>query len=196
MVGLVGSLSVQAQTHRVPRTDSLGMDARLFFRVHSWESPAASVWLGTTDRSAYPVFLGTAPALFALGERGPAATTGMSMATALAGALVWKRISGRERPYARWSHVRPRPGYPGTRHLSPDASLPSGHMAMATALATALTLESRSTWVAGGSSAWAASVGVSRVWLGVHHPGDILAGAVLGVGAGIAAHLVVHAVQR
>jgi membrane-associated phospholipid phosphatase len=32
--------------------------------------------------------------------------------------------------------------------------------------------------------------------LGVHHPADILAGAALGVGAGIATHLVVMAVQR
>lgn len=207
------SLSVHGQAPRTPSpyllelevrnsiqlhtpVDSLGFDARLFFRLHGWESNVAPVWLGSADRSAYPVFLGTAPLLFALGQQDTAVTTGISVVTAFAGALVLKRISGRTRPYARWSHVQPRSGYPGTRHLSPNASLPSGHAALAAAVATSLTLEGRSPWVAGGSMAWAASVGVSRVWLGVHYPGDVLAGTALGVGVGVAAHLLVNAIQR
>lgn len=180
----------------VVKRDSLGFDARLFYRVNNWESRAAPIWLGTADYSAYPVFLGTAPVLFAVGGRDQAAAAGISMAAAFAGALVIKRLSRRDRPYARWSDVHLRQGYPGTRHLSPSASLPSGHAAIASALATSVALQSRSPWVVGGSAAWAASVGVSRVWLGVHYPGDVLAGAALGVGAGVAAHLLVSAIQR
>ncbi|GGU12411.1 bifunctional phosphatase PAP2/diacylglycerol kinase family protein [Streptomyces violascens] len=63
-------------------------------------------------------------------------------------------------------------------------SFPSGHAASAAAFVTGVALESR---------AWGAalapvgfSVAASRVYTGVHYPGDVVAGAALGVGAALA----------
>jgi undecaprenyl-diphosphatase len=57
----------------------------------------------------------------------------------------------------------------------------SGHAANSFALATFLSLIFRNKWATIGLFIWAAMVSFSRVYLGVHYPGDVLGGAVLGV---------------
>jgi undecaprenyl-diphosphatase len=56
----------------------------------------------------------------------------------------------------------------------------SGHAANAFALATFLSLLYRRRWVIAGMMCWAALVSYSRIYLGVHYPGDVLCGALLG----------------
>ncbi|MFF7788696.1 diacylglycerol kinase family protein [Streptomyces sp. NPDC007991] len=75
------------------------------------------------------------------------------------------------------------------RKRVPTATLPSGHAASAAAFATGVALE---------SPAWgtvvapvAASVALARVGGGPHVPGDVLAGAALGVGAAFAVRAMV-----
>jgi membrane-associated phospholipid phosphatase len=63
--------------------------------------------------------------------------------------------------------------------LPPTASFPSGHATVAFACATALTLAVPRLAVA--FYALAALIAFSRVYVGVHYPGDILAGALLGL---------------
>lgn len=64
-----------------------------------------------------------------------------------------------------------------------DASMPSGHTSGAFATATALSLKYPKWYVIAPSYLWAASVGYSRMHLGVHYPSDVLAGAVVGAGS-------------
>ena len=65
-----------------------------------------------------------------------------------------------------------------------DASFPSDHATAAFAIATAIWLR----WRAAGAVALvlAAVLAVGRVAVGVHYPGDVVAGAALGTGAAVA----------
>ena len=61
-------------------------------------------------------------------------------------------------------------------------SFPSGHTSDAFATATAISLAFPKWYVIVPSYLWACSAGYSRMHLGVHYPGDVLGGAVIGAG--------------
>ncbi|MCB9162525.1 MAG: phosphatase PAP2 family protein [Caldilineaceae bacterium] len=88
--------------------------------------------------------------------------------------------------------MRPRPPllYPVRLTIPPPAyaSFPSGHTSLvfANAVVMALYLRRRRWWILG--LGWAASVGVSRLYLGHHFPSDVFAGAVMGAALGAAAY--------
>jgi membrane-associated phospholipid phosphatase len=77
---------------------------------------------------------------------------------------------------------------PGTRNVRMPASrsFPSGHAASASAFATVVGHELP--WTAVPLQVLASAVAYSRVHTGVHYPGDVLAGALLGASCG---HLVI-----
>jgi membrane-associated phospholipid phosphatase len=89
-----------------------------------------------------------------------------------------KSVSGRRRP------DRAGAGVPSARHVAMPSSpsFPSGHSASAFAFATAVSRDSP--WLAIVMQFLAGSVAYSRVHTGVHYPGDAVAGALLGAGAG------------
>lgn len=64
--------------------------------------------------------------------------------------------------------------------LPASTSFPSGHAASAAAFATGVAIEQPR--LAAPVGALAAAVAVSRVYTGVHYPGDVLAGAAIGMG--------------
>jgi membrane-associated phospholipid phosphatase len=68
-------------------------------------------------------------------------------------------------------------------------SMPSGHTTFAFALATSWSLSAGRWYVTAPALTWASGVALSRVWLGVHYPSDILVGVLLGGGVGLAAHV-------
>ena len=73
-------------------------------------------------------------------------------------------------------------------------SFPSGHATVAFASATILALAvPRLRWPL---FALAALIAFSRVYVGVHYPGDVLAGAVLGVGIATALRMLARALRR
>jgi undecaprenyl-diphosphatase len=57
----------------------------------------------------------------------------------------------------------------------------SGHAANTFALATFISLLFRNKWVTMGLVFWAMVVSYSRIYLGVHYPGDVIGGALVGV---------------
>ncbi len=75
--------------------------------------------------------------------------------------------------------IIPTPGFP---------SFPSGHAAIAFAVAVLLALVARrrAVWAAGLLGA--AAIAFSRVYLGVHYPSDLVAGALLGASVGAAVY--------
>ncbi len=62
-------------------------------------------------------------------------------------------------------------------------SFPSGHTSAAFSAAASLSFNFPKWYVIAPSFLWAASVGYSRMELGVHYPTDVLAGALIGTGS-------------
>lgn len=89
------------------------------------------------------------------------------------------------------------PGWENMRYLSVDNvfvdtaslggsfSFPSGHSQCAGGLFTALALWFNKRWVTVAAAALTLGVMLSRVYLGVHFPGDVLVGAALGVASSL-----------
>jgi undecaprenyl-diphosphatase len=105
--------------------------------------------------------------------------TALAVALAAERTLYWTLKNSLRRP-------RPQVAVPGFRSLitaSDQFSFPSGHTSAAFLLATMLTL------FYGGPFAvvlaWACGVAMSRVLLGVHFPGDTVAGATMGAGTAL-----------
>lgn len=90
---------------------------------------------------------------------------------------------------AKWVARRPRPllqDVPSVRQLARQprtTSFPSGHSATAAAFATGVALESP--WVAVPVAVAATGVAYGRVHIGVHYPGDVLAGIAVGIGCAV-----------
>ncbi|MFE7358273.1 bifunctional phosphatase PAP2/diacylglycerol kinase family protein [Streptomyces sp. NPDC057543] len=148
--------------------------------------PGAGPVLPRLSRSADHglLWLGAAAALAALGGSARArraALRGMAslgVASAVTNTL-GKSAVRRQRPLLD--------AVPVIRRLTRQpitTSFPSGHAASAAAFATGVALESKG-WGA-VVAPLALSVAASRVYTGVHYPSDVLAGAVLGVGAALA----------
>jgi undecaprenyl-diphosphatase len=87
----------------------------------------------------------------------------------------------------KYSVARPRPfvTYPDLNPYETyrDYSFPSGHASYAFCAATSLSLCYPRWYVVAPSYLWAAMVGCSRLYLGVHYPSDVLAGAIIGSGS-------------
>jgi undecaprenyl-diphosphatase len=102
--------------------------------------------------------------------------------------LPLKYLARRDRPPIRRGD-RPLPiSLPGS------FSFPSGHSASAFAFATGIGLEDPKLLVP--LLPMAATIAYSRVHLRVHYPFDVLAGAAIGVGMGLASGPLVHAARR
>ena len=160
------------------------MDQRAYDAVAGWSSPALDAPLREVSRFAdfsKPWLLTAGILAVAGGPTGRrAALTGVAAiaATSLMVNQPMKLASNRARP------DREESGVPRGRWIRmPDStSFPSGHSASAAAFAVAVGDISPGLRLPVGASA--AAVAFSRVYTGVHYPGDVLVGASVGAVVG------------
>ena len=165
------------------------LDIRLFRSVNAGQLNGRNGPFEYLDDSAIPTFV-AAPVIYAgyglLGDHSRSLGTGLLLGSSELGALVMtaalKAVIGRPRPFESLSGVRVKHQWSAL-----GASFPSGHAASAFAIATVLSLRYPSTLVAVGSYGWAMLISYGRIYLGVHYPSDVLAGAVLGSGLALLA---------
>jgi membrane-associated phospholipid phosphatase len=101
-----------------------------------------------------------------------------STATTIILTIVIKQLVKRPRPFL--AHLNFTPVYRPSQH-----SFPSGHTSSAFSTATSLSVAYPKWYVIAPSLLWAGSVGFSRMYLGVHYPTDVGAGAALGAGTAL-----------
>lgn len=116
----------------------------------------------------------------------------MASATAINGIVttLLKISIQRERPFS---------AYPNevTKYSSGGSySMPSGHTSTMFAAATSVSLLYPKWYVIAPSYLFAASVGYSRMYLGVHYPSDVLIGAVIGTASSYGAHLLFKQLKK
>lgn len=173
-----------------------GLDLAVYRAVESTRTPAIDTQLRRISRLAdhSKLWLSVAALLFAFGGRSgrQAALTGVA-AIGLNSFLVnipLKSVARRRRPQ------REAAAEGNKRHvpMPTSRSFPSGHSASAFAFATAVTaFRPELGW---GLRGLATIVAYSRVHSGVHYPGDVLVGTLVGMGVGESTALAAKALLR
>lgn len=175
---LLLTLSLQAQN----------ADIRILRSIYSVEArPADPTFQFITD--SYVIVIVGAPlamgatALFTHNDELLNQTIELGAASALNLGMTYllKYSINRDRPYTTYPDIKP-------NSLEGSPSFPSGHTSSSFATATSLSLLYPKWYVIAPSFLWAGAVGYSRVYLGVHYPSDVVAGALLGAGSAWLAH--------
>ena len=163
----------------MPKRPSTALDLQLFTSVHDLPANPTDRWLTWLSQAANKGKLWLVIAAVLGIRKGPtrrAALRGMGslwVSSALSNGLI-KPIFRRVRPVAY-------PDIPLTRTLrrAPRTfSFPSGHSASAAAFATGVALEAP--LLGAAIAPISLAVGFSRIRVGVHYPGDVLAGFAIG----------------
>ncbi len=170
------------------------VDVRGLAHLYCLDAPAAARLLEGAHVTSYPAFYGAVPAAW-LGawmlrdehDFTDAYRLTLTQVTTFGATVGLKRLVGRPRPFV----TRP---IPPRTDRSPEVlgrfeSFPSGHASLSVALATSWSLSHPQWYVVAPSAAWAGAVAVSRLYLGVHYPSDVIVGGLLGAGIATGVHL-------
>lgn len=164
------------------------LDASLLVAINGWHCPYADqlMWLISGKFSSVLILI----ALFALPLRKGNWKNALTLLIAIAiVVLIADRVSsGIIKPLVERLRPTHNPDLQALVHVVNDYrggkyGFVSSHAANMFGIATfvALVVRNRYTWLC--TLSWAAIVSYSRIYLGVHYPGDILGGMLVGIGA-------------
>ncbi len=177
-----------------PPPDTEPFEVAMMRDFYAVKSPLLVVPMRLVNASAYPVYLGTAPAMWAVVlasdvDADPALWLTAAQVVNYGVSRALKNLIRRPRPYASLQGIDARDrGHQGADVFDPT-SFPSGHTSAAFVIATSLSLSYPEWYVVAPAAAWAATMGVARVWHGVHYPSDVAVGAAIGLASGVAVHV-------
>jgi membrane-associated phospholipid phosphatase len=151
------------------------------------QNPNSSLWKGFTG-SAYPLSVATPVAVWVDAkinhnkkDEYKAYEIAGSVIIAAGATEAMKIIFNRKRPDEKYNDVYP-------YQYETGHSFPSGHVSLAFATATSLSLEYKKWYVVIPAYVWATGVGYSRLYLGEHYPTDIIGSAVTGTASAFISH--------
>ncbi|TRZ51754.1 phosphatase PAP2 family protein, partial [bacterium] len=183
-VGAQGFRGLSDTSHYI---EPKNIDARLFRTINNARNGFSDAIIPVTDISVLPVAIALPLGLMGVSRAGnnyydenSGVLLALSEITSTALTFGIKNLIKRERPYVTLKYVYLNRGNsPVDRY-----SFPSGHSSVAFSIATSLTLRySDKPVIIVGSFLYAAFVGYGRIYLGVHYPSDVLAGALIGAGS-------------
>jgi undecaprenyl-diphosphatase len=164
-------------------------DHHIMRRLNRWHAPSwMRIWMvAATHAGDGWLWCGAGLVILLAGEPERFHALGAAALAVGAGILLFqslKRLFGRKRPCAIEPHV-------WSTLLPPDQfSFPSGHTI--TAFAAAVSLGIYYPAILPVLLFCAASIGLSRIVLGMHFLSDVVAGAAIGSGLGVAAARLIH----
>jgi len=165
------------------------LDFRILKSINHSYTPNGGVGFKTVTNSINPISLGLPVGLFIGGKISKNKemvwnSLELASATAINGIFTTtvKLSVHRERPFITYPNDITKYSVAGSY------SFPSGHTSMAFCTATSLSLLYPKWYIIVPAYLWAGSVGYSRMYLGVHYPTDVLAGALIGTGTSIGTH--------
>lgn len=164
-------------------------DFKWLSKISSTYTESGGKLMNPLTHSIYPISFGTPVILFAAGKIHKneklvqnGYRSGVSLVVALGTSGSLKYIVRRDRPFEK---------YPNdfVKHTGTDSySFPSGHSTVAFNTATTLSFMYPKWYIIAPSFLWAGGVAYSRLYLGVHYPSDVLAGALIGSLSAIGTH--------
>ncbi|MBK0378514.1 phosphatase PAP2 family protein [Mucilaginibacter segetis] len=172
------------------------LDNRLLQAINGPPASADGFWHGVAN-SDYGFVMATPASMLIVGLakhdqvlKIKAFETGGAVLLAEGSSVLLKNLIHRQRPFV----AHPELFY--GKSSPTDYSFPSGHTSTAFATATSLSLAFPKWYVIAPSFAYASAVGYSRMYLGVHYPSDVLAGAAVGIGSAFLSFKLQHFLAR
>lgn len=172
-------------------SNSQNLDFRILKSINHSYTPTGGIVFKTVTNSINPISLGLPVGLFIGGKASKNKemvwnSFEIASATAVNGLFTTtiKLSVHRERPFITYPNDITKYSVAGSY------SFPSGHTSMAFCTATSISLMYPKWYIIVPAYLWAGSVGYSRMYLGVHYPTDVLAGALIGTGTSIGTHYI------